>query len=400
MIKLFVFIGIAGVSLATYLATYGQGPDYQMSPSTSLYTKFQKEGLMPDPNAIVENDEVEHGIFEVPEEDERQLKMAMSNMDGMNMGGMKMDDEGAMKMPMADDGKSTMKMGEEAAENMPMADEAKTAMKMGDEGAMKMPMAGEAKTAMKMGEEAAGKMPMADEAKTAMKMEGDGTMKMPMADDGKTAMKMGEEAAENMPMAGEAKTAMKMGEDAAENMPMADEAKTTMKMEGDGTMKMPMADEAKTAMKMDGDGEAPHGEEEKVEGGLKITEEGKFDREVTLTMAEWKFSDLNLNVKKGEKIRFTITNEGKIPHEFMFMSMAAMQAVNYRAKRADWNLLEHEALFEKSLVLPGGKFSFVAEIQQDGAWMFMCMLPYHMQMGMMGQIATPGMAMDMGNMQM
>ncbi len=378
MIKLFVFIGIASVSLATYLATVGQGPDYQMSPSTSLYTKFQKEGLMPDANAVVENDEVEHGIFEVPEEDERQLKMAMSNMDGMDMSGMKMDGEGAMKM----DGESSMKM--------PMAEEGKTAMKMDEEATEKMPMADEAKTAMKMGEEAAEKMPMADEAKTAMKMGEEAAEKMPMVDEAKTAMKMGEEAAEKMPMADEAKTAMKMGEEAAEKMPMADEAKTAMKMGEEAAANMPMA----------GDGDAPHGDEEKVEGGLKITDEGKFDREVTLTMAEWKFSDLSLDVKKGEKIRFTITNEGKIPHEFMFMSMAAMQAVNYRAKRADWNLLEHEALFEKSLVLPGGKFSFVAEIQQDGAWMFMCMLPYHMQMGMMGQIATPGRAMDMGNMQM
>jgi uncharacterized cupredoxin-like copper-binding protein len=51
-------------------------------------------------------------------------------------------------------------------------------------------------------------------------------------------------------------------------------------------------------------------------------------------------------------------------------------------------------------VLPDGKFSFVVEIEQDGAWMFMCMLPYHMQMGMMGQMATPGMAMNMGGMAM
>ncbi len=299
MIKLFVVIGIAGVSVATYFSTIGLGPDFQMAPSSSLYTKFQKEGLMPDANAVFENDEVEHSIFEVPEEDARQLEMAMSNMKGMDMGGMKMEGEGAMKMPMADD------------------------------------------------------------AKTAMKTEGEGAMKMPMADEAKTA----------------------------EEPHGAEETEATKKPHG--------AEEAKTAKK-------PHGAEDgkKAESGLKITQEGKFDREVVLTMAEWKFSNLNLGVKKGEKIRFTITNEGKIPHEFMFMSMAAMQAVNYRANRADWNLLEHEAVYEKSLVLPGGKFSFVAEIQQDGAWMFMCMLPYHMQMGMMGQIATPGRAMNMGNMQM
>ncbi len=364
MIKLFIVIGITGVSLATYLATIGQEPDFQMAPSSSLYTKFQKEGLMPDANAVGENDEVEHDIFEVPEEDERQLKMAMSNMEGMDMGGMKMD---GMKM----DGEGSMKM--------PMADDAKTAMKMEGEGTMKMPMADDAKTAMKMEGEGTMKMPMADDAETAMKMEGEGTMKMPMADDAKTAMKMEGEGTMKMPMADDAKT--------TEEPHGAEETEAAKKPHG--------AEETKTAKK-------PHGAEDgkKAESGLKITEEGKFDREVVLTMAEWKFYNLNLGVKKGERIRFTITNEGKIPHEFMFMSMAAMQAVNYRANRADWNLLEHKAVYEKSLVLPGGKFSFVAEIQQDGAWMFMCMLPYHMQMGMMGQIATPGRAMDMGNMQM
>ena len=131
------------------------------------------------------------------------------------------------------------------------------------------------------------------------------------------------------------------------------------------------------------------------EGGLAFAPEGSFDREITLAMQEWGFSDLNIAVTKGERIRFTVRNAGNIPHEFMFMTMPAMQAVNYRARRADWNLLEHEALFEQSLLLPGGETSFIVEVQQSGAWMFMCMLPYHMQMGMMGQMATEGMAMQM-----
>ena len=72
--------------------------------------------------------------------------------------------------------------------------------------------------------------------------------------------------------------------------------------------------------------------------------------------------------------------------------------VDYRINRADWNLLEHEALYEKALVLPGGEFSFVLTVTQPGSWMFMCMLPYHMEMGMMGEMATKGMFMM--NMQM
>ena len=131
------------------------------------------------------------------------------------------------------------------------------------------------------------------------------------------------------------------------------------------------------------------------EGGLLVTEDGPYDREIVLTMSEWKFSDMQIDVKAGETIKFTVRNGGQIPHEFMFMSMPLMQAVNYRATRADWNLYEHEALFEQALVLPGGAFSFVLKVTQPGSWMFMCMLPYHMQMGMMGQMATEGMAMDM-----
>ena len=129
--------------------------------------------------------------------------------------------------------------------------------------------------------------------------------------------------------------------------------------------------------------------------GLIITDDGPFDREISLSMSEWTFSDLEIEAQPGERIRFTLRNDGETLHEFMFMSMAGMQGVNYRARRADWSLLEHVALYEKSLMLPGEEITFVAEVLRPGGWMFMCMLPYHMQMGMMGQIATPGMAMDM-----
>ena len=184
-------------------------------------------------------------------------------------------------------------------------------------------------------------------------------------------------------------TTMKMDGDGA-SMETTDGA-TTMKMDGDGAS-METTDGA-TAMKMDG------GNAEMAmpvaEGGLRITDTGAFDREIKLSMLEWGFSQMQLDVKQGEKIRFTVRNDGKILHEFMFMTMPAMAAVNYRAKRADWNLLEHEALFEKSLLLPGGEVSFVVQVQETGNWMFMCMLPYHMEMGMMGQMATEGRAMEM-----
>jgi len=187
------------------------------------------------------------------------------------------------------------------------------------------------------------------------------------------------------------------------SMNMGDGNGTGMNMAADGdgataSGNMNMGDGNGTGMNMAADGGGAMSPSNKAmmgEGGLLIAEDGAFDREITLTMAEWKFSEMSIDVKMGERIKFTVKNGGQIPHEFMFMSPPLMNAVTYRATRADWNLYEHEALFEQALVLPGGEFTFVLKVTEPGAWMFMCMLPYHMQLGMMGQMATDGMAMDM-----
>lgn len=186
-------------------------------------------------------------------------------------------------------------------------------------------------------------------------------------------------AAGSMDMGGAGRGAMDMSKADSGSMDMTGANGTQMKKPDGTTMDMAGADSGKEMGK----------------DGLLFKEDGDFDREVTLTMSEWKFSDMQLDVKTGERIKFTVKNSGQIPHEFMFMSPALMNAVAYRATRADWSLFEHEALFERALVLPGGEFTFVMEVQKPGAWMFMCMLPYHMQMGMMGQMATDGMAMNM-----
>jgi len=175
-------------------------------------------------------------------------------------------------------------------------------------------------------------------------------------------------------------------------MNMNSTGEAAMKSDADAT-KMPNA-EGGMVMKKEASTEMPM-DSEMAEGGILVTDDGNFDRELKLTMNEWKFSTRQIEVKPGERIRFTVVNDGQIPHEFMFMNMPLMSAVTYRATRADWNLVEHKALFEKALVLPGGDFSFVLKVTQPGTWMFMCMLPFHMQMGMMGQMSTPGMAMDM-----
>lgn len=213
----------------------------------------------------------------------------------------------------------------------------------------------------------------------SMKMGKGGSMDMSGAGDGPSDDKT--------KMAGAGTPTMK-GAD-GKPMKMGDAGSTTMATVGSKPMKM--GDSGGSSVMAANGGQMNMGED-----GLLVTEPGgTYDREITLTMSEWKFSDMNITVKKGERIKFTVKNGGQIPHEFMFMSGPLMQAVVYRQTRADWNLVEHKALFEQALVLPGGDFTFVLQVTKAGSWMFMCMLPYHMEMGMMGQMSTPGAAMKM-----
>jgi uncharacterized cupredoxin-like copper-binding protein len=139
-------------------------------------------------------------------------------------------------------------------------------------------------------------------------------------------------------------------------------------------------------------------------GGLALVAPGMpmaaSARTVPIEMSEWGFSPASLDVKHGELVRLVVRNTGNMPHEFMLMTHAGMSAVDYRLQRADWNLLEHEAIYERELLLPGDELEVIIRIMQPGAWMYMCMFPYHMQFGMMGVMATEGMAMDMGGMSM
>ena len=52
----------------------------------------------------------------------------------------------------------------------------------------------------------------------------------------------------------------------------------------------------------------------------------------------------------------------------------------------DWNLLEHEAIFELPIVMPGNSFELVIKADKPGMFMYMCMVPRHMQFGMMGMM--------------
>jgi len=210
---------------------------------------------------------------------------------------------------------------------------------------------------------------------------GDGADK-PMEEPDTSGGEHGAEAgvAGTMPEAPEMAEMPSVGEGADKPMP-----------EAPGTAEMPgMAEMPDSGGATEGEG--GHGEGQ---AGLRVLDGMMADmakRTIEIEMREWGFSRPSITVATGEVVRLVVRNTGNVPHEFMLMPPQGMAAVAYRLQRADWNLTEHEAIFERQMVLPGDSFEVVIQADQPGNWMYMCMFPYHMQFGMMGSLATEGAA--------
>jgi len=124
----------------------------------------------------------------------------------------------------------------------------------------------------------------------------------------------------------------------------------------------------------------------------------KVDSEAVIDLKEWSVGSGTTVIKPGQTMRLKVVNSGNIPHEFMIMRQDAMQAVLYRMNRPDWNLTEHKATTEIPFLMPGDSLEIVIKVTKPGMWMYMCMFPYHMQLGMMGALVTPDMMGQMNNM--
>ena len=416
IIRFWLISGIVLVGVAWYLVVPLSLAPMQSSP-VSAAGEYRQAGLLPAVGEMAMSREIGHGVFEIPEADAAHAAEAaesdggMPGMDmpeadmpgaeapGMDMPGMAMGEQAEEPMP-------PMDMGEQAQEPMQPMDMSEPAeqpmqpMDMGEQAQQPMPP-------MDMGEQAEEPMPpmdMGEQAEQPMPPMAMGEQ----AEEPMQPMDMGEQAQEPMqPMdmgeqAQEPMQPMAMGEQAEEPMPpmdMGEQAQEPMQPMAMGEEMEAHGEPADMAM---GEGEHRGGR------GLRILDPheamGHIDREVAISMKEWGFESGNLTVKAGETIRLIVRNTGNIPHEFMIMPADGMQAVNYRLERADWNLLEHEALFEREIVLPGDSFEVVLQVEQPGMWMYMCMFPYHMQFGMMGMMMTEGTSTDgnpsMGGMKM
>jgi uncharacterized cupredoxin-like copper-binding protein len=109
-------------------------------------------------------------------------------------------------------------------------------------------------------------------------------------------------------------------------------------------------------------------------------------RSITIRMSDaMRFTPDRIEVRQGDTIRFVHRNDGKVMHEFVLGTKAA--------------LAEHAALMEKfpdmehdepwmAHVAPGATGEMVWTFNRAGTFDFACLLPGHYQAGMKGTIVV------------
>lgn len=91
----------------------------------------------------------------------------------------------------------------------------------------------------------------------------------------------------------------------------------------------------------------------------------------------------SIDVKKGEQVRFVITNAGKVQHEFILASREDNN--KHAALMQKFPDMEHDDPNGKTLQ-PGQKTEMVWRFSKPGAFEFACLIPGHREAGMLGTI--------------
>ncbi|AOW13346.1 hypothetical protein LPB72_09880 [Hydrogenophaga crassostreae] len=110
----------------------------------------------------------------------------------------------------------------------------------------------------------------------------------------------------------------------------------------------------------------------------------KVDRTIELSMDDsMRFTPSQIPVKAGETIRFFVKNSGKVPHEMVIGSLGELK--EHAAMMQKMPGMQHA---EANMVTlkPGQRGGLVWKFTQAGAVDFACLIPGHMEAGMVGKV--------------
>lgn len=94
-----------------------------------------------------------------------------------------------------------------------------------------------------------------------------------------------------------------------------------------------------------------------------------------------------VEVRKGEQIRFVLTNEGMVNHEFV---LGTQKEIAEHAKEMKQHPgMEHDDAHSRTLGMYGAD-ELVWRFTRAGRFLFACLIPGHLEKGMIGTIIVDG----------
>lgn len=146
--------------------------------------------------------------------------------------------------------------------------------------------------------------------------------------------------------------------------------------------------------------DAGHGDSENIGQAGDISQ---IDRTIEVSMDEMKYSPESITVEKGETVKFVVSNDGRLIHEFnigtdemwrghgsemrkmLKNGMMTMRSLNHE-KMQQAGMMHDDA--NSVLLEPGQTAEMIWTFSNSAEIGFACNVPGHREAGMVGSIAT------------
>jgi uncharacterized cupredoxin-like copper-binding protein len=111
----------------------------------------------------------------------------------------------------------------------------------------------------------------------------------------------------------------------------------------------------------------------------------KATRTIRVDMTDnMRYTPPRIRVKRGEIVRFVVTNQGKVEHEFVLGTMDELK--KHAQKMREQPQMEHHDEEHGVEVEAGKTGTFAWQFTKAGEFYYACLVPGHFEAGMVGKV--------------
>ena len=115
----------------------------------------------------------------------------------------------------------------------------------------------------------------------------------------------------------------------------------------------------------------------------------KAQRSVRVEMSDqMRFSPAEISVKRGETVRFEVTNKGKVEHELVLGTLAGLKEHAEHMKQHAGAAHEESPQPHEVEVAPGKSGVLGWQFTKAGVFYYGCLVPGHFEAGMVGKVTV------------